>query len=279
MKTLNYILFICVCISFASCSSEPEEPYVDPNPYIYGEIRPQRLALMGMPRPADSYNFQLYSNMPEWAELKSSAEMVAVFQVPEHILKRMSTQAVIQAIWEKWDVGMLFTVSSNDMYQALIEGRIRTYRDYEELTKRKDAGKALLQRLTVVNPLTGVPHHESQELELLLSRPAILSQLDKSEKRKTVEITLAHEEIRYPTPSANMYQLTRAAAMILMGKTMISAGYGPFIEAYKENEELKYFIDNINRFDPTKNGYIYHPYYYGNIPELIIDYAKNYIND
>ena len=153
-----------------------------------------------------------------------------------------------------------------------------------ELTKREDAGITMLRRLAAVDPLTTFPQFESQVMELLLSRDVFLSQLNESERRKIVEITIAHDEKRQTTAwdVAIDVRVTRPAACILIGKTMLAAEYGPFMEAVSENEALKCFIEGWMRYPHEPNrihDYIYLEYFYGNTPQLIIDFAKNYIND
>ena len=299
---MKYLFFICVCLCLAACNSHPEqEPEEEPCPgpdlnsrFVYGDIPnlAVRLAYMGMERPADSYNYQLYPGMEEWA--KTREERLAANQVePECILRKMSTQAVIQAIWEMPQCGEFFWVTEG-YWQRIIESQINRYNSFQELTKRKDAGAALLARLSLVDPITvHYLYTETQVLELLLSQPVFLSQLNESEKRKVVEITLSNDKKRqqaewwwgegdgYYNHSA---VVSRSPALILMGKTMLAAGYRPLIEAVNKNEELRCFIDGFcNPHIPNSNtGYSYlsiYPNTDRNVPQIIIDYAKNYIND
>ena len=233
-----------------------------------------------MPRPEDSFNYPVYPGTDEWASLMSGTERTAVCQVPECILRKMSTQAVIQAIWEMPLCGNSLIVLLG-YFQNAIESDIRRYNSFEELTKREDAGPALLERLTVVDPLTFIPH-ESSVLELLLSRDVFLSQLNESEMRRTVEISLINDDIRTAAWDAGTRQYAQPATWILIGKTMFAAGYEPFMKAVNENEQLKDFIDGWmpDYYDPNKRiSYFYIESVYGNIPQLIIDYSKDYIND
>ena len=123
MKTIHYFLSACVCICIAACSSdteqkqEPEDPcrdfdYEQEFVFHYGDLHSERLAYMGMDRPADSYNYPAYPGMDEWATFKTSDEMTAIQQVPDCLLSKMSTQAVIQAIWELPTCGRFFTTVS-----------------------------------------------------------------------------------------------------------------------------------------------------------------------
>ena len=293
----------CPCLAFLDASNSNDEPELeepeieepcpdlaDINPHFaYGDIPnlAARLAYMGMERPADSYNYPLYSAMEEYAELTNGGRDFGKFcQVtPACLFRKMSTQAVIQAIWEMPRLSNIFLY---DPYlQRGIEGMRHNFNAFEELFNRKDAGAALLERLTLVDPLTPSLPWETEVLEALLSRPEFLSQLNESEKRKTVEITLSADEkrqIAWP-PIEGGYQGylgPRRVSTILMGKAMYAACYCPFLDAMNADDELKYYIEGWrpNASDPSKrNDYIYFPVYYGNIPDLIIDYAKNFINN
>ena len=275
---------------------ELEEPEIeDPCPdldevnphFVYGDIPDlaARLAYMGMERPADSYNYPLYPGMEGYAELTNGGMDFRKFcQItPACLLSKMSTQAVIQAIWEMPTLGDYFIFSSNFYnYNGAIDSHIRGYNAFEELTKREDAGAALLERLTLVNPLTPMLRYESQFLELLLSHSVFFSQLNESEKRKTVEITLSNDDKRSVYEAKSRAGSLRSISWVLIGKTMLAAGYTPFIEAVNENDELKYFVEGWRPLptDPSRKiDYTYTEYWYGNIPQLIIEYAKNFIND
>ena len=299
MKTIKFIS-ICICLCFITCNSDSEQEieqeieqeqeidcsdfdYDQYTRFVYGELYSERLAFMGMDRPSDSYNYPLYPKMDEYIVLESGARWAAN-QVPECILRKMSTQAVIQAIWEKPELYQFF-IALDPFFQSNIETFIKNYSAFGELAKREDAGVALLERLTVVDPLTGLFGYESQMLELLLSRTDFLSQLNESEKRKIVEISLDHDETRFAAWWADLddsiAQYTRPITWILVGKTMFSVGYAPFIEAVNENEALKCYIEGWMRPDP--NGaiqkYAYIPPIYGYTPQIISEHAKNYINN
>ena len=329
MKTIDYFLIICLCLCIAACNSndkpeveEPiiketvevedsviEEPEVE-NPeiedseieeqcpdlddinahFFYGDIPnlAARLAYMGMERPSDSYNYPLYQGMDEWVTLTNAEKSSARQVVPACLLSKMSTQALIQAIWEMPSLETFFS-GAECRFQRAIENRRNFINAYEELYNRKDAGTVLLERLTLVDPLTPFLQYESQLFELLLSRPDFLSQLNENEKRKTVEIALSLDAQRYAAWWADIGDSgkgigleVRPVTWILIGNTMHAAGYGPLLDAMNENEELKYFIEGWRLYPsnpPVIAEYYYIEFFYGSIPELIIEFAKKYIKE
>lgn len=66
----------------------------------YLELIKDKLDCMNMPRPEGSFDYYLYPGMKEWSLFKYTSHMFTTSQIPESLLKDMSTQAVIQAIWE-----------------------------------------------------------------------------------------------------------------------------------------------------------------------------------
>ncbi|MDR3226687.1 MAG: hypothetical protein LBT56_03340, partial [Prevotellaceae bacterium] len=146
MKTIKHIIFIIIGFSLISCE---KNDITTESEFKYEHLITAKLECMNMPRPSDSYNYPVYPGMPEWAEFETVEEMVEACQIPENTLKKMSTQAVIQAIWE-----YPFAFDVLQRYQYQFDFRMFLENNaYNELTKRTDAGMALLERLTCINPL------------------------------------------------------------------------------------------------------------------------------
>jgi hypothetical protein len=175
--------------------------------------------------------------MPEWSQFKTVQEMIDACQIPEKRLKKMSTQAVIQAIWE---YPFFINALHRATYQRDFESTFLTNNAYKALTKRADAGKSLLKRLELVKL---IPEPEARymlsALELLMSQTVFLSQLNDKEKKTIIEITLKNDSVRQQVTTVNIF---RGVTVLLMGKTMLNAGYLPFIEEMDNNEQLKTFL-------------------------------------
>ena len=279
MKTINYILFFS-CLLFIGCKNDLHNNDLHQNTaFPYKALYQESLDYMNMPRPADSYNYPVYPGMKEWEAFTTSQEMVDACQVPKTTLSKMSTQAVVQAIWE---YPFLFEVFHRYEYQFDFEGIFSKNNAYMELVKRKDAGTALFERLTLVNPLTPLPRLESQALEILISQTAFLSQLNVSDKKKIIEIAFANDDSRQSSPDSDSYNHYRATTWLLIGRTMFAANYTPFVKAVKDNEKLKFFIDGWvpNQYsDSGKCIYTYMESVYDDIPQAIISFGKNYLNN
>jgi hypothetical protein len=236
-----------------------------------------KLESMNMPRPSDSYNYPVFPGTKEWASLSTGEEMKNACQIPTTVLEKMSTQAVIQAIWE---YPLLSEIFNRYQYQRDFEELLSTNNAYMELTKRNDAGKALFDRLLLVNPLTHGATYESQALEILISQTIFLSQLTEEQARKVIEITFKNDDLRQNDVEI-MNSLNRSTAWLLIGRTMAVVNYTNFIEVVNGNNQLKYFLDGYIP-EPNANlgyvGYTYLEPLYGEIPQLIIDFGNRFLN-
>ena len=243
-----------------------------------------RLECMNMPRPSDSYNYSVYPGTKEWAALKTGQQMLDACQIPTNILEKMSTQAVIQAIWEHPLLFEVFTTGFG--YQAAFESMFFQNNAYIELVKRKDAGIALFDRLKLVNPVTQDLLPESRALELLISQTPFLVQLTDNEKKEVIDITFKNDDLlqnnsELPDNSLNKTDF-RIISWLLIGRTLVVADYMPFITTVNESNQLKYFLDG---WTPQQNGdtertaYVYMESVYGDIPQGIISFGKDFLNE
>ena len=271
MKTLYY--FFAICFIFAACkkSNIPEEPEDEPCHYV--EFIQPLLECMNMPRPDDSYCYTCYigTKNDECFKTGWNDDWIEAFQIPTTILEEMSTQAVIQAIWE---FPRFFIIAASFAYQWCFEYYFSNNNAYMELVKRSNAGTALLERLGLVvicqggrsinDPWT----FEILSFEILMSQPVFLSQLNDNDKKKVVEITLRNSDIM----DAIDDRLVWFPNYILIGKTMLSAGYTPFIEAVNDDEELKCFLDGFK----DNQTYLYYDMIFD--PQTILDFGKEFLN-
>jgi len=294
MKTIYYFLLFCCLVFAVSCNTasvepaaeepESEEPAAEEPVTSCEPIQP---AWDGK-RPNDSYQYPVLPGMEEWGDLKSGQEMYDACQVPKDILENMSTQAIIQAILEHPQSFEIFVYS--DCYQVYFERFWWEFNNhaYVELTERKDAAPALLDRLILTYPLTGIfskPEFESQLLEILFSQTFFLSQLNDCEKKNVVEFALKNDDLRhtdddFAKDSDYGLFIGKITASLLIGRTLIAAGYVPFVDAMDASEDLKGFIEgwqqgtlNPNTGKPYAFIYPSHPH----IPPQIIDFGNEYL--
>jgi hypothetical protein len=263
MKTKN--LFVILTIFFsASCENKNE---IDlGTDILYEDLIRTKIEIMNMERPKDSYNYPVYPGMEEWKRLSSGQEMAEACQVPPDKLKTMSTQAVIQALWE---YPLLFEVFHRYQYQMDFESVFLPNNAYNELKGRTDAGTSLLKRLEVVNPLVSEAKFEFEILELLMAQDVFLSQLGEKDKKTTIELALKKDDLRQQNVNY-ADKPERSVLWLFAGKIMLNAGYKPLLAEINRNDQLKSFL--------TLNTYVYMKEIYGDdIPQIIIQYATTFI--
>jgi hypothetical protein len=166
-----------------------ESSYEDP---AYIEFIINKLECQGFPRPRDSYNYPIYPGMPEWAQLPNTAARRAVCEIPENILETMSTQAVLQSLWEHPFLYELMVGSGLEMlnYYMSENNACKT------LIERTDGGVALLYRLLTLDPLPPQLMTEPISFEVLMCYMTLLDQLPDEHKKQLIRITMANDSLR-----------------------------------------------------------------------------------
>jgi hypothetical protein len=272
MKTLQHIILIVACCLLFACNRDDDgfKPLTDSE---YLALIQDKLNVMNMPRPAGSCTYPVYPGTEVWASL-GIHERYELIEVPYDRLKNMSTQAVLQAIWE---YPLLFEVvfsCSGCGYQAEFDYLSRENNAYKELLQREDVGECLLERLLCINPIVLPRSFHSwilpQALEVLISQSVFLSQLSSENKKQIIETTLKNDSLRQEH-DINITSTHFPASWLLMARILVSANYSPFMDEVEQNEGLRVFIENRRR-----NSIIFLEY--GNdISQLIIDHAQNFI--
>jgi hypothetical protein len=260
----------------------PSEEKTDEEYLAIPYLQP-KLERMNMPRPQGSYNYPLYPGTPEWVEqhFKNSFAMMMATQVPEERLRGMSTQAVIQAIWE-YPLGGA-SMYSDYMYITAYDHTILRYKMYSELVTRSDAGLSLLERLECVLPADlGYPFSEARLMQLTLAHPVFLNQLSREEIRRLVKVTIDKETFIEQNPVPGISGSYHAEiSWVLVGRALTAVGYQPFIEATKRSETLQYFLAGQFEYEGIVFNYVYMAasgwYGYGDIPQQIQAFAEAYL--
>jgi hypothetical protein len=215
----------------------------------------------------DIYNYPVRPGMEEWGNLKTGEEMLEACQIPRDTLDKMSSQAIVQAIL---DHPLAYDVLHRRQYQMDFESTFFQNNAYFELTKRKDAGEAILERLFCVN-LLSTSFGEMRKvlgLEVLMSQTVFLSRLNTKEAKRVVMIALIHDKIRQEQKLFFREDLT---AFFLIAKTLYRQDYSPFVVETFRDPELWRLVESRNyTFMPWRDGYIV---------QLILKHANNYLEN
>lgn len=119
----KFYFFIILLPLLFSCNNEDNNfnSFPELNNEQYSYYVAEALDAMNMPRPEGSYNYPCLPGMPSWEKLKSGEEMDLACHVPDDILKKQTTQAVIQAMWEHPNFKDLIGFSSNSSIQQVLK--------------------------------------------------------------------------------------------------------------------------------------------------------------
>lgn len=234
-----------MCLFLFSCEENAEIN----NPYITKSVD---FSCISIPVPEDAYMYPIVPGTDEWVGLhkKGMDEVLKACQVPEDTLRKLSTQAVIQAFFDYPFVMDMYASSS-----SLLNGFKQSCEfnsAYPELLKRKDAGTCLLDRYLLLNP-TGCNGATlvAGLYEMLLAQSVFYSQLNAEKKKELVKAALVKIKKRedYDSLLAHHNQTT----CLLIGRIMISAGFPPFTKEVANNKELAQYLETQSLYNYYDN--------------------------
>lgn len=232
MKKINHYASLFFCLFCFSCNSEMDSGLLTSE---YVESYQSLWDGMNTDRPEDSYNYPVLPGSKKWESFKSGEEMKKACQIPTKILKRMSTQAIVQALWE---YPQLSEIIHRYQYQADFESTFLDNNAYLELLTREGAGACLLLRMQLVDPNTSIrTGWAMRAMEIFMAQPEILSKLSDNEKKTLIKTIFEKEN-----GLDDMIGTGKGACWLLYARTLVSAGYTPFLEIVNSDKEMNAFL-------------------------------------
>lgn len=218
----------------------------------------------------EPYGFTVKPGSNEWSKLKIEKERFDAMQIPENILTRMNTEALIISCINFPAFGYF---GAYDNYQTGFTILATKFNGLRELAKRTDAG-ICLQKIYKYVDLTG---KEIQYLkidtkywpirlswiELLLSQNLIIESLNVNEKKVLLSISLEKFKMKQQSKEHSPDGLLTTA--LLMGRVLNSLNYELFVTEINKNETLKNFLSTS---DVT----------YSIAMDLIVKYTQDFLN-
>lgn len=98
---------------------------------------------------SDVYNFPIKPGTEEWSKLKSYDERLNAYNVPENILKEMSTDGLIETCLNYPEFRLVMTRNSIQEGYNHVKSKFNGFR---ELENRPDAGVKLLDKYKQLDP-------------------------------------------------------------------------------------------------------------------------------
>jgi len=217
-----------------------------------------------------TWNFPLKPGVKAWDDIESYDERLKTYNIPEKIVKRMSTTNLVETCLNYPELRLIMTRNSLQLGYDYISS---IFNGFAELESRPDAGKVLLQVYDNLSPLLindyltpldkGRYSFRITYFELILSQTKILSNLDKIDKIKLLQ--LATKYYREKESYSNDYSLfSLSTSALVMGR---------FLDVMKDNElthrksldvQLQNFLDNAYPLEKQRM-------------DAIFENAKNYL--
>ena len=243
MQNNKIIIFICLIFFLSGCRDiTPLNPN-DDNMFEVNIIDEQ----YDIDEP---YDFPLKPGMPEWADLKSGAEMVNALQVPQDILNRMTTRSLLETCLNYPLFGDV--TASSSTIKAGMEGVINNFNGFHELLGRKYAYVYLSEKflsfdlLAVTNKKwtllqKGGYMFELLKIELLLGQDIVLESASYESKISLLKETLIKHKKMLTLKeyySGHGYE----QIFFLMGNILLKSGNPAISSLITNNKEISDFL-------------------------------------
>lgn len=200
------------------------------------------------------YSIDSYTYNVDYKNIHPSQRKDAL-QIPDETLKKMTTKAVIQAVF---DYPMLIEIFlANDFIRGF-NGVLGDNNAYIELGKRDNAFRLLLERLLDDGEKIELTSG-SYILQYVITLPQYLSFYNAAEMKILVETIFKKHDLQQK-------EVINSISIVAIGRTMLAANYTPFVNAVNENPSLQLFINSVHI-----------PYIFDY--EIIIDCGINFINE
>ncbi len=129
---------------------------------------------------ASPYDYPIKPGSPEWKALCSTQQKVDCCQIPENILKRMTTEALVETVL---NYPLLFLYSCYDDHFFYADIMEKDFNGYRELLNRKDINRELLKAYKSSKILTSEEAENSENYDLF-------------SKTSDIEFLIAHSQIK-----------------------------------------------------------------------------------
>ncbi len=171
------------------------------------------------------YDYPVKGGTEEWKAFTSLDEMLEACQIPESILKKMSTAGLVETVLNYPLLGNIYAYNS---LQQGFEAVTAQFNGLEELLKRKDAGVELLARYRAMNPLAieedwddiqkGAYAVSLSYIEILLSQDNVLADLTGPQIEELLREAI--KTYRAKQQLVDVYYTGLECTVWLMGKTL-----------------------------------------------------------
>ena len=193
------------------------------------------------------YKYPIIPGTASWDSLHGFSEMRAACQVPESILRDLTTEALIQTCLD-YPLFLSFTA-----YDDSLGGMARVisgFNGMQELLTRKDAGSIIIKLYTQLDPRNCDPTWPPLQqgdytlrlrgLELLIGHNSILSNLSKDQRRQLLALSIDRARAKLDTRTFGFADVESSA--LLSARLMLKDRFDEFQTALESNKRLGEFV-------------------------------------
>lgn len=209
----------------------------------------------------DAYDFPVKPGTEQWAKFTSYNEMLEACQVPEYILKNMSTEGLVITVI---NYPLVFNYYAYNTQQRGIETMTANFNGLSELMIREDSCTELFKIYKEISDedseeLTDIQKGNNKlilsYIEGIMSQDEIINKFSEDEIYKLIKET------------NNRYEKQNSTSKLwLMCRALESVKYEPFIKAVEDNKLL---------YDFLENGFVVDD----NTSKIILENVENYLAD
>jgi hypothetical protein len=254
---VRFVIVLSLCL-LCQCNSNIESRYEDEMEKSSGAC---------LPDVKDRYAYPVVPGMKEWGELSSYDEAIRVCQLPDKVLKNISTLGLLRSILDIPLLSETFYVSNDNRTLVRLNRIYELFNSSMDFIRRKDAVEALLAYCNLVSfdCLSRLETHELMNfsvqiaaLEGLYTCSEILGQTDSQKKRQVVASVLSlYRQMR----NANCDDF---ASIDVMGCVMYADRYSSVVN----------YVDEKGRHYDPQIGISF----YAEDVDHIISFAESYIH-
>lgn len=196
----------------------------------------------------NDYPFSIKPGTDEWKNLPSHAERVKRLQLPETVLKSMSTQDLIDACKQ---YPFLTEIVFYNSLQEGFENVAKDFNGLRELLNRKDAASRILKHYQKLDPekynvewpqvKQGRYSFEILFVEMLLAQDEVLGSLNKDQRRQLLGESIKKMDGKMAHP--NVYGLLSLnPSALVMGRIMQRENSRSFTQDFRGSQKTGIFL-------------------------------------
>jgi len=180
-----------------------------------------------------AYDFPIKPGSEEWADIQSHADRALACQIPEDILGKMTTEALIETVL---DYPFYMDLYFFNNYQNGFETMSSRFNAFQELLTREDLGGKLIARYSMMDPtdinesgmLNGKRFNSFSfaDIEILLSQDEVLEKLNEGQLQALNQLVYQKHEDKKNVEEFSGCLDYYVSSVLALATTSYSARFG-----------------------------------------------------